>query len=385
MQALCIHVGPRARQAIQNNGLNPGDICTMAAAAGGPKGLLLGAMDRFLFGQWLNASTQPIDLVGASIGAWRMATACMDDSVAAFQRLEHDYIHQHYAVAPGQKRPTAAMVSEQFGRNLKAFYSGHVGAVLAHPRYRLHIVTSRGRHVLNTEHGVRTPLGYLGAYLTNAVRRKAMGAWLERVVFSAPDPVGGGCVRLPFGTDDYRTRQVPLSEANFHHALQASCSIPFVLKAVHNIPGAPPGAYWDGGITDYHLHLNYPAAPRNATGLIANSSISTGAGSRFDHQGLVLYPHFQKAVVPGWLDKRLPWRHGSTHFLDTMLLLAPNPEWVKTLPNGKLPDRTDFTHYGNDLAGRVKAWNAACNASRQLVDEFAAWLEKPDPARLLDL
>jgi hypothetical protein len=96
--------------------------------------------------------------------------------------------------------------------------------------------------------------------------------------------------------------------------------------------------------------------------------------------GIVLYPHFQKSVVPGWLDKSLKWRHGATPFLDTMLLLAPNPEWVKTLPNGKLPDRTDFTHYGNDLAGRMKAWNAACSASAQLVDEFAAWLERPDMA-----
>ena len=34
-------------------------------------GLLLGPLDRFLFGQWLAASSQPIDLVGASIGAWR--------------------------------------------------------------------------------------------------------------------------------------------------------------------------------------------------------------------------------------------------------------------------------------------------------------------------
>ena len=65
-----------------------------------------------------------------------------------------------------------------------------------------------------------------------------------------------------------------------------------------------------------------------------------------------------------------------------MVLLAPNPEWVKTLPNGKLPDRTDFTHYGNDLDGRVKVWNAACSASTQLVDEFAAWLDKPDMARV---
>ncbi|MBA3623611.1 MAG: hypothetical protein H0W48_03990 [Methylibium sp.] len=28
---------------------------------------------------------------------------------------------------------------------------------------------------------------------------------------------------------------------------------------MHDIPGAPPGAYWDGGITDYHLHWNDPS------------------------------------------------------------------------------------------------------------------------------
>jgi len=158
-----------------------------------------------------------------------------------------------------------------------------------------------------------------------------------------------------------------------------------VLQAVHNIPGAPPGAYWDGGITDYHLHLNYPAAVRNTTNSIATGPIDSRASGKNDQQGLVLYPHFQKAVVPGWLDKSLKWRHRATHHLDTMVLLAPNPEWVKTLPNGKLPDRTDFTHYGNDLAGRVKAWNTACSASAQLVDEFAAWLDQPDPRQVQSL
>ena len=385
MQALHIYAGPVARRAIAQNGLSPQDIRTIPAAAGGPKGLLLGALDRFIFGEWLSGSTQPIDLVGASIGAWRMATACLDQPVSAFERLEYDYIHQHYETAPGQKRPTAAMVSELFGQNLQAFYAGRVGEILRHPRYRLHIVTSRGRHMLHTEHGLRTPLGYFGAYLTNVVRRKAMGSWLERVVFSQPGVTSPGCVSLPFGTDDYRTRQVALSEANFNLALQASCSIPFVLKAVHNIPGAPPGAYWDGGITDYHLHLNYPAATESAMHFIAGHAMDTGSGGLFEHKGLVLYPHFQKAVVPGWLDKSLKWRHHATHHLDTMVLLAPNTEWVKTLPNGKLPDRTDFTHYGNDLAGRVKAWNTACSASAQLVDEFAAWLEKPDSTRVLPL
>jgi hypothetical protein len=58
--------------------------------------------------------------------------------------------------------------------------------------------------------------------------------------------------------------------------------------------------------------------------------------------------------------------------------LAPNPEWVKTLPNGKLPDRKDFMTYDHDLAGRVKVWNAATQASQQLAEEFSRWLHKPD-------
>jgi hypothetical protein len=379
MQALHLYAGAVARQAIARDGLQPSDIGTIPAAAGGPKGLLLGPLDRFLFGEWLPRSTQPINLVGASIGSWRMATACLNDPVGAFERLEHDYIHQHYELEPGQKRPGAAVVSAQFGHSLQAFYAGRVEQVLHHPRYRLHILTSRGRHLLAREHPLRTPLGYAGAFLTNLVCRKAMGAWLERVVFSTrvaalPD---APCTPLPFGSDDYRTRQVALSAANFHAALQASCSIPFVLRAVHDIVGAPPGAYWDGGITDYHLHLDYPAAPFDAISSIAAYAGSTEPGSLNLSKKLVLYPHFQKSVVPGWLDKHLAWRHRATQRLDSMLLLAPNPEWIKTLPNGKLPDRSDFIHYGNDLAARVKAWKAATAASRQLVDEFALWLERP--------
>jgi len=359
VQALQLYAGPRALEHIRRHGVNAGDVHTMSAAAGGPKGLLLGPLDRFIFGEWLPNANQPVDLIGASIGAWRMATACLTNPDVALRRLEHDYIHQHYEAPPGSKRPGADQVSEAFGRTIAEFYSGRIDEALSHPRYRLHIVTSRGRHVLNREQGLRAPLGYLGAYLTNVVHRRAMGAWLERVLFSSnmANP-------LPFGTQDYRTRQFQLDSSNFQQALQASCSIPFVLRAVHDIPGAPTGAYWDGGITDYHLHLDY-------------------AGTR--PQGIVLYPHFQQAVVPGWLDKSLKWRHGSTPFLDTTLLLAPRPEWVKTLPRGKLPDRTDFTHFGNDLAGRFKAWTAATSASVQLADEFAAWLCKPDPGQVLAL
>ncbi len=362
MRALQLYAGPKALASIARDGLAPQQVHTLAAAAGGPKGLILGPLDRFVFGEWLAASEHPVDLVGASIGAWRMATACLDHPVRAFERLEHDYIHQHYASTADGKRPGADSVSETFGRTLAAFYEGRVHEILQHPRYRLHVMTSRGRHLLHTEHRWRTPVGYLGAYLSNLVQRKAMGAWLERVVFSSP--AQSSLPLLPFDSRDYRSRQVALTGANFNAALQASCSIPFVLRAVQNIPGAPTGAYWDGGITDYHLHLNYAAARP---------------------QGIVLYPHFQKNVVPGWLDKSLTWRHGATPFLDTMLLLAPRPDWVASLPNAKLPDRTDFTHYGNDLGARVKAWSAATAASVQLAEEFAQWLRRPDMGQVLPL
>lgn len=345
MQALRIYAGPKALAHIRANGLKPEHIDVIPGAAGGPKGLILGPLDRFLFGEWLPQSTQPIDLVGASIGAWRMSTACLNTPVESFLRLEHDYIHQHYDVPAGQKRPSAQQVSEAFGRSLQAFYGGRIAEVLHHPRYRLHVVTSRGKHLLQREHPVLTPLGYAGAFLCNIMQRRWMGAWLERVVFSSAQT-------LPFNPSDFATEQMALTENNFMQALQASCSIPFVLQAVHNIANAPKGAYWDGGITDYHLHLNY--------------------------KGLVLYPHFQKAVVSGWLDKSLKWRHKATSFLDNTIVLAPNPEWVKTLPNGKLPDRTDFFTFGSDLSARVEAWNTAVAESQRLRDEFARWLEQPE-------
>ncbi len=354
--ALRLYAGPLARRHIEQNGLRPQDVGVIPAAAGGPKGLILGPLDRFIFGHWLPQSAQPVHLVGASIGAWRMATACLNDSVAAFERLERDYIAQHVELPPGRRHPPAAEVSEQFAQNLQRFYGGRIPEVLSHPRYRLHLVASRGRHVLGRDGPVRTPLGYLGAMATNALNRKALGAWLERVVFSAP-----GDVALPFDATDFRTRQVGLTTTNFMDALRASCSIPFAMRPVRGIEGAPPGTYWDGGITDYHMHLRYRPP----------------AGSP-----IVLYPHFQKAVVPGWLDKAWKHRHVSTPALDSLLVLAPDPDWVRTLPNAKLPDRNDFAHYGNDLAARMQAWNGAVGAARQLADGFAQWLERPDLGRI---
>jgi hypothetical protein len=365
--ALRIHAGRTALAHIERHGLRPGDVRVVAAAAGGPKGLVLGALDRYLFGHWLAQSGQPVHLVGASIGAWRMATAALADPVAGFRRMEHDYIHQTYEVEPGRLLPSATQVSREFDRELHSFFDGQVEALLAHPRFRVHIVTSRGRHVLGREGRLRTPLGYLGALLSNAVSRRALGLWLERVVFSSKGEA------LPVDLADMPHRIVGLTAENFRPALLASCSIPFALKAVHDIPGAPPGAYWDGGITDYHLHWNYPSinAVRSA-GIAGLAEAVAEAGD-----GLVLYPHFQKAVVPGWLDKAWRRRHRCTPFLDNVVVLAPDADWVeRRLPGAKLPDRSDFKRYANRLEDRVRDWSRAAAESERLADELAEALER---------
>jgi hypothetical protein len=351
-QALQVFAGPAARQHLLERGLKAADVRAVAGAAGGPKALVLNPIDRFVFGHWLPAAARQapgsVFLVGASIGAWRMAAACLDDPDAALKRLADDYIAQRYDHEPG-RRPTPTQVSRMFGDGLISHFGGREAEVLAHPRYRLQVFTSHGRGLLNRPGRWRTPLGYFGAFSTNLISRRAMGAWLERVVFADPREV------LPIDFGDYRSRRVPLTAGNLQPAILASCSIPFWLDAVQDIPGAPPGAYWDGGITDYHLHLDYAAM-----------------GS-----GLVLYPHFQGRLVPGWLDKVLPHRHRPTNKLANVVVVAPHPDWVKRLPNAKLPDRSDFKTYAEDADERARVWRKAVDESQALADAFVALVEQP--------
>lgn len=307
---------------------------------------MLNGLDRYLFGQWLRGHA-PLHLVGASIGAWRMTTAMLPgDPARNFEHLARAYIDQQYDIAPGETRPRAAHVSQRFADILAQQLGGREAGLLAHPRHRLHILTSRGRWpLLGRERPVLTALGYLGAYTANAVHRRGLGAFLERVVFSDPRTA------WPLPMHDLPSREAKLTHANLQRVLLASCSIPFWLQAQHDLPGGPRGAYWDGGITDYHLHLDYRALGKTAA-------------------PLVLYPHFQRPVVPGWFDKLLKQRHRPSPFLDNLVLLVPSAQWVAKLPGGKLPDRNDFTQL--TASERQRRWRAAVAQSEQLADAFDA-------------
>lgn len=337
---------------LRERGLRAQDVRVVPGAAGGPKALVLTALDRLLLGQWLPSAGRPVHLIGASVGAWRMALACLPDAPAAFSRWARDYVAQDYPHEPG-KRPTPATVSAMFAARLSDHLAGREHEVLSHPTYRVHVITSRGRHILRRDGArgsrVTTPLGWLGVAMTNAASRRAMGAWLERVVFSDPRDA------LPFPLDDFRTVHAPLRDDNLRASILASCTVPFWLESVRDIPGAPRGAYWDGGVTDYHLHLRYAAM----------------------HDGIVLYPHVQSSVVPGWLDKGLKHRHRATPWLDNLVLLSPTREWVDTLPGRKLPDRGDFVAYGERHAERKAAWQRAVDEGQRMADEWLDLVGRP--------
>jgi hypothetical protein len=140
------------------------------------------------------------------------------------------------------------------------------------------------------------------------------------------------------------------------------------MAPVREIPGAPSGMFWDGGLIDYHLALPY-------------SRVAGDAGG-----GLVLYPHFTDQIVPGWLDKPLPWRRAhlgrNRDWLDNVVLVSPSRTFLRTLSRSKLPDRKDFYYYGTNHAFRILNWKIAIAEGERLRDEFAAFAEKPDPGRI---
>ncbi len=351
--ALQIHAGPRARDHLRERGLQPQDIRVVAGAAGGPKGLVLLPLDAFLFGHWLPKGGHAVELIGASIGAWRLAAACTPDPVAALRQLGHDYIHERYGTVDG-RLPGAAVVSERFRHTVRQHFPATSREfLLRHPRWTLNVVASRGRGLLQGAGGrLRMGVGFAAAVALNAVSRRLLSTQLQRVWFSS---TGQAPAWLLQPRPDLPTLAAHLTPDNLEDALVASCSIPFWLEPVFRIPEAPVGPYWDGGLTDYHMHLPY---------------------ARLD-QGLALVPHFQAQLVPGWLDKPLRGRHAATAALDNAIVLSPRPEWLAQLPGGKIPDRSDFKRYLTQPAERERLWSLALQASAQLADEWADVVSRP--------
>jgi len=344
-RALSVYLGKEAARQIAVQGWSAGLFSLLLGASGGPKWFILSQLDRLLFGDFLQRSEQPLAVLGSSIGSWRHACLAMENPAAAVTRLEQGYLYQHYA-----SKPTAREVSEVSCKILDRVLGDNGAADLVqHPRIRTHIVTARGRGPAASSSTPLLATGMGAAALGNTLSRRLLKLHFQRVVFhSGVQPCPG------LALHDFHTQYCALREDNVAAALHASGAIPFVLTGERDIPGAPPGQYWDGGIIDYHFDLG-----------------------QYRGDGLILYPHFSASVIPGWFDKFLPWRQAAIHEVDKLVLLCPSDEFIAGLPYGKIPDRTDFSHLEHDE--RVRYWEQCVQRSQALAQEFSDMIERSDP------
>lgn len=388
MNNIELRAGPRAIAYIREHGLRPQDIDIVPGAAGGPKGLGLARLDEWLFADWLpqgfaerqREQKSPTQLIGASIGAWRFAAVCRGHSPdgvrKALNELAAAYCHQNYP-----RGVSAKAVSKAASDLLNDMFVGREHEVLTNPNYQLHVLAVRGKGLLRREAPGRTHAGFTLAAFANAAGRQHLRHFLDRTWLyayqqsesAAPNEtplLAGDCGQkwletsappsalsmklffIALEADPFHTEYAALTVNNFRNALIASGSIPLVLEGVSAIDGASPGTFWDGGLIDYHLHLPYA-----------------------ETSGLVLYPHFTNKIVPGWLDKMLPWRKAEGAWLDNVVLISPTREYLDRLPLKKLPDRSDFKRYLNNFDGRLTYWQFAMGESARLRDELAALIE----------
>ncbi|CDF93122.1 MULTISPECIES: hypothetical protein [unclassified Pseudomonas] len=334
--ALTLKAGPRALARIREAGLKAVDVGILPGAAGGPKALGIQGLDLALFGEWLPAAPRERSLIGASVGSWRFASACLPDAAEGIRRLGTLYNGQSFA-----KGVTMAGVSQSSQRMLNDLLEGRDATILSNPHYRLNIMVVKSHGLLAQDHRGRLGLGLSSVIADNLRGRARLSRHFERLIIHDP--------RLApplHPLNDFPSRFVPLAAGNLRQALLASGSIPMVMEGVRDLPGAGAGTYRDGGLLDYHLDLPYSG------------------------EDIVLYPHFTDRVIPGWFDKSLPWRRGNIERLQDVLLVAPSREYLARLPYGKLPDRNDFKRFMGDDASRRTYWQTAMDESRRLGDEF---------------
>ena len=346
MKALEVRVGQVAAKRLEREGWHADLIDGLIGASGGPKWLILGRLDRVLMSDLLSGRSKPLDAVGSSIGSWRHAAMAQVDPCTAFDRFEDAYLSQHYT----STKPTVSEITE-VALWLMNTLLGEDGAreVAEHPWLRSHIVTARGKGLNGLRPGVGLVTGMGLAAVGNTVSRKTLGASFQRVVF-APDSASHPSPLL----DGFGTRYVSLTEANVFNALMASGAIPYVFEGVYDIAGAGKGAFWDGGIIDYHFDL-----------------------ARLPDDQVWLYPHFNSRTTTGWFDKFLPWRADQHVSAEQLIMICPSDAFLAKLPFGKIPDRRDFGKIPESI--REKYWRHCVKESQHLAHEFHELINGPDP------
>lgn len=333
---LRVLAGATAWRKIQQNGLQAADFEVLVGASGGPKWFCLYGLDQYLITDFFAKRQRPLHLLGSSAGAWRFSCYAQQDAAAASQRFAEAYSNICYP--PGASLAEVTRLSHNIIDQVLPT-AEHCQQVLQHPVMKLNIIVDRARGLAAARHPLFQGVALAAAATANLLSRGNLRHFYQRVHFHLPNS------QAPFFHHSrFPTEHIVLTTDNLKPAILASGSIPMALAPIENIPGAAPGKYVDGGITDYHFD------------------------QQFSQQQFALYPHFYPELIPGWFDKSLPWRRVNPTVLHNVVLLCPSASWVRSLPNGKIPDRQDFKLPDQQ---RLAIWQEVLHRSQELAEAFA--------------
>lgn len=358
-KSITIRAGKRAKRIIAEKGLSPDLFRIMPAASGGPKWIILYQLDKVLFPWLLNRrADNPLHTVSSSIGAWRMTCLANDDPIAALKRFKHHYFNFPFSEYDGPKD-----ITENSYTVLAHIADGHYAdQVLQNPKVFSHYLVNLSRGLFHSESKAVLVPSLLILAAANFVSRKAIGLGFKRALFHDPRQ------KPPFyNANEMPIVHVPLSKDNLMDAIVATSTIPVVMTGVKDIANGPKGTYRDGGLTDYHFDMDFLGHRYDTP----NQPIPE------DDDRLVIYPHFMDRIHPGWFDKYRPSRRPHPKHLDDMVFIAPNEDWVKTLPGEKIPDRKDFETLTWEK--RLMRWESVITQSKIMAEEFNQWIHSSDP------
>ncbi len=351
---LTIYAGDTALAEIRQNGLTPDMISCVFGASGSAKWLAIAGLDIALFEQWLpqRRKSNPIDLFGTSIGAFKLAAAARAKPHAALASLADNYTRQHF-----DANASAEDIQISAYNTLQAMLGPDplAGAkeILQNPKFRFACGAVRVDDWLAAPSPIVKKLGFAKGFFASALSSQGLRGLCHRSIFADPR------ITEDFvATDGFPVERLSLTADTLANALVASGSLPVIMPGVR-FSDMPERIYHDGGLLDYH-------------------PIPSAFWPQQD--GLTLYPHFYEHLTRRWFDKFFPWHKVKRHELDKVVLISPSQAFTRSLPGGRIPDRQDFRIFHKQPELRQQRWQEVIAQSHSLGDAFLALMQSGDIA-----
>ena len=156
MKALKLIAGKTAKARIHEHGLSPDLVRAIVGASGGPKWLVLKGLDRFLCHEWMPNAPQKIDLIGSSIGAWRMTVYAHPEPGKTFDK----FIEGYFGFRTDNVKTAAELTRVSYDIIHALYPDAEKTRLLDNPNRNLNIVAVKGRGTGWQQNKISRSFGY---------------------------------------------------------------------------------------------------------------------------------------------------------------------------------------------------------------------------------